>query len=67
MSRNPYAKHRDVDCSDGRSGHPFDFHDEVPVFGNNVDSIDDNLHEQLDFEYPEEQQEEKHRNTTFYC
>lgn len=58
MGRDPDAKHHDIDGRDNPSCNPFDFYDETPVFSNNIDSIDDDLHEQLNFEHPEEQQEE---------
>lgn len=66
MSRDPDAEHHNIDHGDDRSGYPFDLYDQPSIFRNDINSVDDNLHEQLDFEYPEEQQPKEYWNTTWY-
>ena len=55
MGWNPNVEHGDVDASDDNSGGPFDLHDPLSVFGYHVDSVDDNLHQQLDLKHPKEE------------
>jgi hypothetical protein len=40
-----------------------DIPDQLPVIADYSNSVDNNLHEQLDFKDPEEQNAEKHGNT----
>lgn len=53
VCRNPDAKHCNVDASNGKGGAPFELEYGTPVFCNDGNSIDDDLHEQLDLENPE--------------
>lgn len=63
MRWNPDTKDGDIDGSDDNDGTPFDVADGVAMFSNERDSIDDDLHEQLDLEDPEKEDEEQNRNT----
>lgn len=46
----PDAEDRNVDCSDDNNGSPLDVADSLAVLGDEGNSIDDNLHEQLNLE-----------------
>jgi hypothetical protein len=59
---NPDGKDGDVDGSDDNDCAPLDVADSISVLSNECDSIDNNLHEQLDLKDPEEENEEEHRN-----
>lgn len=63
MCRNEDAKNGNIDESDDDSGAPFELLNGRSVFGNDGDSVDDDLHKQLNLEYPEEQDEEECRHT----
>jgi hypothetical protein len=63
MSRNPDSKDGNVDKSDGKGGSPLQLKDSRSMFGDDRDSIDDNLHKKLDFKDPEEKNKEQHRYT----
>lgn len=58
VGRDPDAENSNVDGSDDNDGTPFDVADSVSMLGNKGDTVDDNLHEQLNFEDPEEKDEE---------
>lgn len=51
---NPDAEDSDVDCSDENDGAPFDVAYSVSVLRDKGNSVDDNLHKQLNLEHPEE-------------
>lgn len=62
MRGNPDTEDGDVDGGDENNGAPFDVPHRAAMFGNERNSIDDDLHEQLDLENPEEQDEKQHRD-----
>jgi hypothetical protein len=55
---NPDGEDGDVDGSDDDDGAPLDVADGISVLSNECDSIDNNLHEQLDLKDPEKENEE---------
>jgi hypothetical protein len=63
VRRNPDTEDGDVDGGDDDECAPFDVADGTPVFGDESDPVDDDLHEQLDLEDPEGQDEEEDRDT----
>lgn len=63
MGRNPNSENGDVDKSDSNSSAPFYPEDSRSMFGDDRDSVDDDLHKQLDFQDPEEENKEKNRYT----
>ena len=65
VRRDPDAEDGDIDHGDDNEGAPFDFADGTPAFGDEGNPIDDNLHEQLDLEDPEGQDEEEDWDTVF--
>lgn len=58
MRRNPYTEDGDVYGSDDNNSAPFQRPDCTAVFCDERNTVDDDLHEQLDLEDPEEQDEE---------
>jgi len=67
VRRDPDAENGDVDGSDENDGTPLDVTDCVSMFGDKCNSVDDDLHEQLDFEDPEEKDEKQDRDTMSHC
>jgi hypothetical protein len=63
MRRDPDAKDGHVDGGDDGGGSPLEQTDGLLALGNDGDSVDDDLHEQLDLEDPEEEDEEEDRDT----
>jgi hypothetical protein len=63
MRWDPDTKDGDVDESDDYHCSPFEVPDSVSVFCDEGNSVDDDLHKQLDLEDPKEQDEEQDRNT----
>ena len=63
MGRNPDTEDGDVDGSDDYNGTPLDVADCVSMLSDKSNTVDDDLHEQLDLENPEEQDEEQYWNT----
>jgi hypothetical protein len=63
MGRDPDAEHHNIDDCDNAGRYPFDPNHQISVFGDNIDSVDDDLHQQLNFEYPAEQQSKEYRYT----
>lgn len=51
---NPDNEDSNVDKGNGDDSAPFDFLDCGPVLSNECDSVDDDLHQHLDLEDPEE-------------
>lgn len=66
MSRNPNNKDGNVNKSDGNGGSPFQLKDSRPMFGDDGDSVDDNLHKKLDLKDPKEKNKEQH-GYTIHC
>ncbi len=66
MRWNPNAEDGDVDCRDDDECTPFDVADGISMFGNECNTIDDDLHEQLDLEHPEEEDEEQDRDAILW-
>jgi hypothetical protein len=64
MRRDEDAKDGNVDARHDGGSSPFDLGDCASVFGDDGDSVDDDLHQELDFKDPEEKNEEEDRNTT---
>jgi hypothetical protein len=62
MSWYPDAKYHNVDGGDKQSCAPFHSGNQLSVIGHHMDTIDDDLHQQLDLKYPEEEQCEQHRD-----
>jgi hypothetical protein len=60
---DPDGEDGNVDGSDDDDGSPFDVADSFAVLGDECNSIDDDLHEQLDFKDPEKEDEEQHGDT----
>jgi hypothetical protein len=58
MGRDPDAKDCDVDQSDENGGAPLQSPNSGPLLRDDRDSVDDDLHEQLDLENPEKEDEE---------
>ena len=58
VCRDPDTEDSDVDSGDDDYGAPFDIADCAAVFSNKGDTIDDDLHKELDLEDPEEEDEE---------
>jgi hypothetical protein len=65
VRRDPDAEDGNVDGGDEDEGAPFDVADGTPVFGDESNPVDDDLHEQLDLEDPEGQDEEEDWDTVF--
>lgn len=65
VRRDPDAEDGDIDDGDKDEGAPFDVADGTPVFGDESNSVDDDLHEQLDLEDPEGQDEEEDWDAVF--
>lgn len=63
MRRDPDAEDGNVDHRDDSSGTPFQPAHKYLVIRDNSDSVDDNLHQQLNFKHPEEQAEKEGYNT----
>lgn len=63
MRRDPDAKDGHVDGGDDGGSSPLEQADGLLALGDDGDSVDDDLHEQLDLEDPEEQDEEEDGNT----
>ena len=62
MGGDPDGEDGNVDGSDDDDGTPLDVADGISVFSNEGNSIYDDLHEQLDFKHPKEENEEQHGN-----
>lgn len=58
----PDAENGDVDSGNEDDSAPFDITDCRAVFGDESNPIDDNLHQQLDLEDPEEEDKEENLN-----
>jgi hypothetical protein len=63
MRWDPNNKDGNVHKSDENSCAPFQLEDCRSMFGDDRNSVDDNLHKQLDLEDPKEQNEEENRDT----
>lgn len=59
MCWDPNAEDCNVDAGDNTRSSPFQPPHCIVILGNDGDPVDDNLHEKLDFEYPEYQEEEQ--------
>lgn len=55
----PDDENGDIDGGDESDGAPFQSSDRAAMFGDESDSVDDDLHQQLDLEYPKEENKEK--------
>lgn len=62
MGGDENAKHSNIHTSHDPSSGPFHDRNCFPMFGNDGDSVDDDLHQQLDLEHPKEEDEEQYRN-----
>lgn len=60
---NPDTEDGDIDGRDDDDGPPLDVPDSVAMFSDERNTVDDDLHEQLDLEHPEEENEEQDRYT----
>lgn len=60
MCRNPYAEDRDINERDDPRCGPFDPHHGLACLRDNGDSVDNNLHEQLNLKDVEDQKGKKH-------
>lgn len=58
VRRNPDAEDSDVDGRDEDYCSPLDIPDSVAMFSDERNTVDDDLHQQLDLEHPEEENEE---------
>jgi hypothetical protein len=59
MSGDPDAEYGNVDGGDQDDSAPFEPLDRTAMLSDERDSVDDDLHQQLDLEDPEEQNEEQ--------
>ena len=64
MGGNPDAEDGNVDEGDEYSSADLQPVNKSLVVVDDCDSVDDDLHEQLDFKRPEEEAEEQHRNSS---
>jgi hypothetical protein len=64
MRRNPDTEDSDVDGRDENDSSPLDSLDSLAVFSDECDSVDDDLHKQLNFENPEGKNEEQDGHTS---
>lgn len=62
---NPDTEDSDIDGGDDNDCTPLYIADSVSVFSDQCNSIDDDLHEQLDLEDPEEEDKEEDWDTVF--
>ena len=62
MSRDPNHHHQDIDGRDDKHSAPFNPPQGASMLYNERNSVDDDLHKQLNFEHPTEQNEEQSRN-----
>lgn len=60
---NPDTEDGDVDGRDDDDSSPLDVTDCLSVFSDERDTVDDDLHEQLDLEDPKEENKEQDRHT----
>lgn len=67
MRRDPDAEDGDINGSDDYNGTPLDVADSISMFGDECDSVDDDLHEQLNLKDPEEEDEKQHWNAVSCC
>lgn len=58
MCRNPDDHHHDVHSGDDEDSSPFDPPYSLSMLCNERDTVDDDLHKQLDFKYPTKKNEE---------
>lgn len=58
VRRDPDTEDGDIDCGDDNEGTPLDVADSLAMFSDQSNSVDDDLHEQLDLENPKEEDEE---------
>lgn len=63
MCRYPNAENRNIDRGDDDNSAPFDIAYSLAVLSDQSNAIDDDLHEQLYLEDPEEENEEEDLNT----
>ena len=56
MSRDPDAKHGDINHCDDLSCDPFYSYHQLSILGDNENPVDNDLHQQLDFKNPTEQE-----------
>jgi len=66
MRGDPDAEDGNVDSSNEGSGSPFYVTNCATVLGDQSDTVNDDLHEQLELEDPEEEDGEEDRNTTMH-
>lgn len=59
MGRDPDTEDRYVDASNDGCRTPFYSEYSASIFGDDGNSIHDNLHQQLNLKYPEKQEEEQ--------
>jgi hypothetical protein len=67
MCWDPDDENGDVNAGDENDGAPFEISDGFAMFGNESDTVDDNLHEQLNLKHPKEENEEQHWYATRLC
>lgn len=60
---NPDTEDGDIDGRDNDDGSPLDVPDSFAMFSDECDTVDDDLHEQLNLEHPEEENEEQDWHT----
>lgn len=65
MCGDPDAEDGNIDACNDESSAPFELSDGAFMLGDDCDSVDDDLHEQLNLEDPKEEDEEKHRNAGY--
>lgn len=63
VRRDPDTEDGDVDGADDDQSAPFEVADGAAVLGDEGNSVDDDLHEELDLECPEEEDEEEDWDT----
>ena len=56
MSWDPDAEHGDIDHRDDHGSAPFDSYHQLSIISDNIDPVDNDLHQQLDFKDPKEQE-----------
>lgn len=63
MGRDPDTEDGDINRRDDHSSDPFDFYHQLSINGDNKNPVDDNLHQQLDFKDPKEQECKQYWNS----
>jgi hypothetical protein len=66
MRRDPDTEYGNVDSGNEGSGAPFYVANCAAVLGDQSDTVDDDLHEELDLEDPKEEDEEENRNAVMH-